>query len=957
MKSHKITALALICTLAVGTSPVFASAPAENPPTATYNGAGMRIAVLDNGFSLTHESFIITDTENALTKETSDELIGNTYAKKGESDATSFYVSEKIPFAYDYGDGDADVTNERYSDHGTAMISVAAGNASGLKEKNPAAGGAAPEAQVLAMKVYSDSTDSVSERAMVCAIEDAVALGADVILITLADPCGVEFDPASVALTEAVKAASEAGVIVVAPAGDVIEYGKKTIYELEYETADIPTDFPDTGTVAWPGTIPEVLTVGSSESNIVESEFFTLSDGKSIPYGDSNYLYRTATDGKTFASFFDGRTLQYAIIDGFGTPDDFIKAGDITGKIAVVSRGEISFNEKAKNAAARGAVGMIVTDNQPDSLSALNTKIDISESTIPAVIISGENGRHLKNAEDQRISLDASKLFSTKKRPTPSPSSYSAGGTTPELGLKPDLTAVGENVQCASPDGSYASISSTTASAAKVAGMCAVIKQKLLCETKLTDSADIAGTVKSLLVSSAELMAQYPKDTVFSPRTQGGGNANLTSALSAELLLTSNGTHKAELGDGHTRILQFKVTARNLSDTPKECTLDAIIGSDGFSEYTYAELDAENPRDSLHIRLGKNPSDTLAFSTGFCEFTGAKVMLGSSSYELNSASPDYSPYSFTLPAGGSETFEIVAELDAATYHKYKSAWKNGFFIEGFVRLTSGDETSKVPFAGFSGSFAAAPYVEASLYDGKPAVLDGVYVYRKISNRDISPSNRLILGADTHGERNSKTEFDKNAMAFSPVIDRNNSELMLNFGLLRTVSDVSVTVTYSNGAVIEERHFSTVPRTYISRSTGMATSESLPLWNGRAADNVSYIYPDGVYKITVSYTKPISLTKDSFSYDIRLDTEAPKLISADFLTVDDKPALFIKTEDNHLVMRASVVDSDSEEAYPIDKDLYDISELMGEYLYIDIFDYAGNSTVVRMGNPYFVPDVS
>ncbi len=957
MKSYKISALALICALTVGISPAFASEPTEKNTAAPYNGAGMLIAVLDNGFSLTHESFIITNTENALTKEASDVLISGTYAKKGESESTSLYVSEKIPFAYDYGDGDTDVTNERYNHHGTAMISVAAGNASRLKEKNPAAGGTAPEAQVLAMKVYSDSTDSVSERAMVCAIEDAMALGADVILITLTDPCGVEFDPASVALTEAVKAASEAGIIVVAPAGDVIKYGKKTIYELEYETSDIPTDFPDTGTVAWPGTIREVLTVGSSDSNIVESEFFTLSGGKSIPYGDSNYLYKTVTGGKTFASFFDGRTLEYVIIDGFGTADDFIKAGDITGKIAVVSRGEISFNEKAKNAAANGAVGMIVTDNQPDTLAALTTKMDISESTIPAVIISADNGRLLKNAEDKRISLDAGKLFSTKKRPTPSPSSYSAGGTTPELGLKPDLTAVGENVQCASPDGSYASISSTTASAAKAAGMCAVIKQKLINEAKLTDSSDIANAVKSLLVSSAELMAQYPKDTVFSPRTQGGGDANLASALSAELLLTSNGTHKAELGDGHTRMLQFKVTARNLSDTPKECRLDAVIGSNGFSKYTYAELDAENPRNPLHARLGKNPTDTLAFSTGFCEFSGAKVMLGSSSYELNSASADYSPYSFTLPAGGSETFEIVGELDAATYRRYKDAWKNGFFIEGFVRLTSGEETTKIPFVGFSGNFAAAPYVEASFYDGTPAVLDGVYAYREMDNRDISASNRFILGADTHGERSSKTKFDKNAMAFSPVIDRNNSELWLNLGLLRTVSDVTVTVTDSNGALIEERHFSTVPRTYISRSTGMATSEALPLWNGRAADNVSYIYPDGVYKITVSYTKPISLTKDSFSYDIRLDTEAPKLISADFLTVDDKPALHIKTEDNHLVMRASVIDSDSGEAYPIDKDLYDISELTGEYLYIDIFDYAGNSTVVRMENPHFVPDES
>ena len=955
MKSSKITALSLLCAMTVGIYPVSASSQTESTSQNTYNGAGMKIAVLDSGFSLTHESFTLTDTKNALTKENIDAVSKNTYAGNTEAAQGSLYVSEKIPFAYDYGDLDADVSNERYNDRGTAMISVAAGNAYRSETKNPAAGGAAPEAQILAMKVYSDKTGSVNERALVCAIEDAVSLGADVILITLSEPCGVEFDPASVALTETVKAASEAGVIIVAPAGDVIEYGKKTVYETEYETSDIPTDFPDTGTVAWPGTLPWVLTVGSSESNTVESEFFTLPDGRTIPYGDSNYLYKTVTGGKTFASSFDKKTLEYVVVDGFGTSDDFSKVGNITGKIAVVSRGEISFNEKAKNAALAGAVGLIVTDSQPDGLSALTTLMDISESPIPAVIVSSDNGRYLKNADDKRIYIDVDKLFSTKKRPTPSPSSYSAGGTTPELGLKPDITAVGEDVQCASPDGGYTSISSTTASAARVSGMCAVIKQRLLCENRTADPMETASTVRSLLVNSAELMTQYSTSTPTSPRAQGGGNADLNAALSADLILTSDGAPKAELGDGHTRLLQFRVTASNLSDTPKNCTLDAIIGANGFAEYTYAELDAENPRDPLHIRLGKSPSDTLALSCDFTEFTNAKVMLGSSSYELNSASPDYSPYSFTLPAGGSETFDIVAELDETAYRKYKNAWRNGFFIEGFVRLTSADKTASIPFVAFSGSFGEAPYVETSLYDKKAAVLDSVYIYREINNREISASNRLILGADTHGERDSKTKYDRTAMAFSPVIDRNSCELMLNFALLRTVADITVTVTDSNGAVIEERHFSTAARTYVSRSTGMATSEVLPLWNGRAADNVSYIYPDGVYKITVSYIKPVSNVRDSFSYDIWLDTESPTLVAAEFLTVDDNPALYIKTADNHLVMRTSVVDSDSAEADAIDKDLYDISELTGKYLYIDIFDYAGNSTVVRIENPYFASD--
>ncbi len=938
-------------------SAVTAAEPKSQSVSTVYDGRGMCIAILDNGFFLEHESFDMDDSSASITSETIENLLASNSLNTVAADSTTLYINKKIPFAYDYGDGDTDVHHEQYDAHGTAMISISAGNASGLASDNPAANGIAPDAQILAMKVYSEEKSAVTHQAMTAAIEDAVTLGADVILITLAEPCGPEFDPYSEELISAIEKAAAAGVITVCPAGDVYKYGKRTVFDDEYDSSYMPTDYPDIGTVAWPGSLPSVLTVGASESNTVETEFFTLPNQKKIPYGDSCYLYESLTNGMTFGSFFDKQTFEYVMVDGIGTAENFAAAGDLTGKLAVVKRGEISFMEKANNAAGCGAVGLIVIDNTPDKFGALSVKMDLSEAAIPAVIISAENGTSLKTAPDKRLSFGSSEKFVTETHSTSSPASYSAHGTTPNLGLKPDITAIGTNVECASADGGYIYMNSTAASAAKVAGMCAVLKQKTLDKNHSLTPRETSELVKAQLVSSAELMTQFPSGKCISPRVQGGGDADLDAALNAELLLTVDGKFKAELGDGYTRLIQFCVTAKNLSDKEKLCTLDGILGSDGYNSYTYAELDIENPSDPLYAKLGASPTDILSFTNGFSEFSNARMMIGSMLYQLNSESDSYSPYTFTLLPGESQTFDIVVEIDEPSYREYKRVFKNGFFIEGFIRLTCGKETASVPFVGFSGSFGSAPYLDANIYSGEVPVYDSIYLYRNISDPNISADDKMILGFDPEKYLNEPESYDKTALAFSPTVDRNNSTVMLNFALLRSVKNVTVTVTDTMGNVVSEKYFPAVGRTYVSDATRMITSASIPVWNGRAADNVSYIYPNGLYKITVTAEKPISSAKIEFSYDIFLDTEAPTVTSYTFSNSDDKKLLALCTADNHRVMLTSVLDSDLTNADMTEPNVYDISDFYGEYIYIDIYDYAANSTVVRIKNPNYIPDES
>lgn len=72
-----------------------------------------------------------------------------------------------------------------------------------------------------------------------------------------------------------------------------------------------------------------------------------------------------------------------------GRPEQF-PAG-VTGKIALIERGDLTFQKKVRNATTAGAAGTIIYNNTPGSFGASLP----SASAIPAAAISQEQGQHL----------------------------------------------------------------------------------------------------------------------------------------------------------------------------------------------------------------------------------------------------------------------------------------------------------------------------------------------------------------------------------------------------------------------------------------------------------------------------------------------------------------------------------------------------------------------------------
>ncbi len=912
------------------------------PPADSYDGENMTIAILDCGFYLDHESFVLEDNTPRITKEISDSLLTNTTISKYADIPESLYVSPKIPFAYDYGDKDSDVSQNIHDYHGTAMISIAAGNQRLAEEKRPEAEGIAPEAQILAMKVYSDTLGDVTESAMCEAIEDSIVFDADVIFIALTQMCGFENSEKTEKINTAIKKAEDAGVIVITAAGDVMNYGRGSIFDRELSISFPLTSSPDVGTIAWPGTISSTLCVTSAISNTIKSDCFTLSSGSRIPYSDSNPLFSTTENGKSFSEHFDGRTLEYVITEGVGKPEELAAAGGLTGKLAVINRGEITFAEKAINAANLGAIGVIVIDTQSSSLSTLKLTADLTGATIPLIIIPSSDGEKLVFAGNKSITVKSGEEMLTKTRKTPSPSQNIAYGTTPELGLKPDLAAIGDNVLAATRDGEYAYMTSTTAAAAKIAGMCTLVKARFKDRFPEMNKKELMHITKSALVGSAELMSPE-HSAVYSPRIQGGGFADFSAAMNTSLILNSNGTYKIELGDSHERSLNFKITAYNLSSIKKMCRLDAIIGSNYYDEFTASALISSDKGTHLYERLGYSKSDKISFILPFTEFENATVTIDGESCQLNAASDDFSPLSFVIESNSSRTFDINITLDEETYSTYRDQFENGFFIEGFIRLTSGKDSASIPLVAFSGDFGDAPALDADIYTGKQSIFENTYMY--INSPSSSDPYSNVLGRII---RNDSVEYDIDRIVFSPTTQGRDSSVMLNFSLLRSVCDVSVTVS-SGDEIINSKNYDKLPRTYYDYLSETLVSPKLYIWNGRAHDNSAYIYPDGEYTVTVSFRTVGSEKLQQFSYKLSLDSTPPTLEDYKFTSAT---TIRITAADNHSVDSISIRDSNASNAEFRGGNTWDIGDLTGKYIYITILDAALNTKVVRLENPAY-----
>lgn len=216
-----------------------------------YTGKGTVIAVVDTGFELGHEAFDF-------------EVQDPTYSKQDIALKSAFgflntivprfsahYISSKIPYRWDYAKADKGVHNPN-SSHGTHVAGIVGGKSSQLV-------GAAPDAQLLLMKVFDDKKDAVAkEYVILAALDDCVKLKADVVNLSLGSECGQA--PDNIFTGAVVKRLQRAGVNVVASAGNA---GSLASFD-NISGAAMNIDLFDYGTTNSPGSYDSFFSVASS---------------------------------------------------------------------------------------------------------------------------------------------------------------------------------------------------------------------------------------------------------------------------------------------------------------------------------------------------------------------------------------------------------------------------------------------------------------------------------------------------------------------------------------------------------------------------------------------------------------------------------------------------------------------------------------------------------------------
>jgi minor extracellular serine protease Vpr len=440
----------------------------------------------------------------------------------GEYKGYDFVDNNEDPQETPPGDPRGGSTN-----HGTHVAGTVAANG--------AIKGVAPDATLLAYRVLGPGGSGSTEN-VVAGIERAVQDGADIMNLSLGNTINSPDWATSIALDWAMAE----GVVAVTSNGN---------------------SGPNNWTVGSPGTSREAISVGATRLpyNVFTSGIFT-SEGVEYP---SAKVMGFPTEEELLA--LNEGEYEYVHV-GLGAVSDF-EGKDLEGKIALISRGEFAFVDKAENAKNAGAVGAIIYNN------VTGEHPDVPGMAVPTIKTTLEDGQKLLaelEAGNNTVSFDIE--FAHEVGETVADFS-SRGPVTGTWMVKPDVSAPGVNITSTIPTHNpenpygYAALQGTSMAAPHVAGAAA-----LVLEAHPTYEVE---DVKAALMNTAEDMINPATGKVYPHNTQGAGSIRVLDAIEAETLVTS-GSHSFGkfVKDTGRQVEGQSFTIKNLSGERKRYSFD-----------------------------------------------------------------------------------------------------------------------------------------------------------------------------------------------------------------------------------------------------------------------------------------------------------------------------------------------------------------------------------------------
>lgn len=513
--------------------------------------------------------------------------------------------------------------------------------------------GVAPGVEFGAYKVFGCAGSTTSE-IMIAAMEQALADDMDVLNMSIGSSHSWPGYPTATASDNLV----DQGMVVVASIGNE---GATGLYS-----------------AGAPGLGEDVIGVASYDNTHVQSASATANpSGEGIAYMAMGDAPEPPTSGETDPLADAGRAC----------PSLGDEVGDLTGRTALIVRGECTFAEKYDAALDAGATGVVMRNNVPGLFAGGG----VADRGAFSVGISDTSGAHLLELLEagETVTLSWSDELLTVPNPTGGLiSSFSSYGLAADLALKPDIGAPGGLINSTYPmaKGEYATISGTSMSSPHVAGGVA-----LLLEARPHLEAH---EVRTVLQNSADPKAWWGNPglgLLDNVHRQGAGMMDVPGSVLATTAVTPG---KLSLGE----------TAGTVTET-------VTISNDGDEETVY-ELSHEGA-------LGTH-GDTFApgFNDGFADVSFSQdtvtVAPRSSAEVTVTVTPPARDYEQMIYGG----YVVVSEVDGQTYRVPYAAY-NGDYQEIDAMTGGGNDLPWLSRITDCDAFSGLECVSGGSFENRP----------------------------------------------------------------------------------------------------------------------------------------------------------------------------------------------------------------------------------------------
>ena len=863
-----------------------------NSSSVPYNGNGTAVAILDSGFDISHEVFQDEDCypdDPTIIKDDVNDILQETIAYKNTSGliVDDVYKNEKVPYAFDYADYDSDV-EPTLSNHGTHVAGIIGGYKEGEIEALDGSTydnftGVAIKTQLVLMKVFSDLTDGADTEDILAGLEDAVLLNIDAINMSLGTSCGFSREYDNQALNEIYNRINEAGISLVVAANNSYSSG----FGGEDANTNKVTN-PESSTVGSPSTYYGALSVASisgTKSNYIvgpDNFMFFYNESSSNASGNysNNFYNDLGINDKT-----GNIEIKYVTVPGYGIRSNYTNL-DVEGKIALVKRGDNTFEEKCAIAKDEGALGIIIYNNEPGDITMSTGKV----TDFPAISISKDDGDILAKNSTGVLTFNSNYVAG------PFMSDFSSWGPTSDLRLKPEITAHGGNIVSAVPGGGYDKLSGTSMACPNMCGVVVLVRQYIkenLAKFNLSDDSsnkEIADLAYQLLMSTATI-ALNEDGNPYSPRKQGAGLGSLEKATKTNAYLMVKDSQE-EIANGSADGNRPKL---ELGDDPKRT---------GVYNMTFEIVNIADEALSYNLDIEAMTESVLASDP---EYVAEESYMLSGSFKIESVSSGstLSSNTITVPANGVCEVKVSYTLSDADKTYIADTFPYGMYVEGFVTLKPNQNTEvdlNVPFLAFFGDWTEAPAFDKTFYEVESeAYNDSIDEDDKIKADYYATVpfgtyfDSYVISLGTYVYNMDLTQYNQIPAREDHIVISSNEGTIngingIYAGLLRNVAKMVYTITdKTTGEVIYS---------YTDYNCNKAFSESgamqVPYFERLSFNPIDYdLVNNREYEFNMQAYLDYgdggvsSNVRNNFGFTFTMDDEAPIILGAEYEKTYDK----------------------------------------------------------------------